>query len=170
MAVTKHTLPSRKKRRPTRQVTSTALGATLNRLMDEHGYTGKRLAEKTGLQASFISRIKTGEQKFIARDDLVNISSFFSRNESTGEPTPFDPAQLVWAHLMDEKVGVGADLVEVTIRHSRKGEIDPKIGLSDEAERALAFIRNQVGSQKAAERFLIDFASMLGMYPKTKKE
>jgi hypothetical protein len=75
--------------------------------MIDHGLKGRELAKRTGLLPSLISRIKTGEQKFIAKDDLAKITACFT---------------------------------------------------------------NLVGSQTGSERFLIDFATMLGMYPKTRKE
>lgn len=138
--------------------------------MDDHGYTGKQLAEKCGMQPSLISRIKTGEQKYVAKDDLAKLTACFLRNQHTGESTPYDPAQLVRAHLLDEKVGVGSELVDVTIKHPTKDEtIPPKICLSPEADRAITVISN-FAAGSAGEPLVIELAKVLGMFPKKGKE
>lgn len=85
----------------------------LNELLTEEGKSQSDLARLTGLSQAHISRLLSDDQRSVSAEDLaaiaLNISDKLSRR-----------AELIRAHLLDECVGSGSELIDILIRGERR--------------------------------------------------
>jgi transcriptional regulator with XRE-family HTH domain len=118
------------------------------------------LAKSAGLSRSYINRLLTGDHADLSDDNFVAILKVFSADKRA-------QAELVAARCMDARVGPGAELVDISIKHSGKagdGEVElPDIHLSKETERAFAWLRSQCPLNSDLEKHLVGYAKLTGM-------
>jgi len=143
---------------------------------DRH-LTQTEIAKASGLSKSYVSRLFNGEAQDISDQSFVAILKIFSANQNA-------QAELIAARCMDAKASVdrvpGADLVEILLRpkgfSSRPGaqsgsdseknqERRPVdlIRLSQETERAFAWLRSQCPVNPDLEKHIVAYARLLGM-------
>jgi hypothetical protein len=119
------------------------------------------LAKNAGLSRSYINRLLTGDHADLSDDNFVAILKVFSADKRA-------QAELVAARCMDARVGPGAELVDISIKHSGKAgdaevELPEKIHLSKETERAFAWLRSQCPLNSDLEKHLVGYAKLTGM-------
>ena len=148
----------------------------LQRAAEGRQLTQAELARHAGLSRSYVSRLLSGENADLSDENLTSILKVFSADQRT-------QAELVAARCMDARVGPGSELVEISIRHAvhspqsavhgpestvqsvRTSEIMSKenVHLSQETERAFAWLRSQCPVNADLEKHLVGYAKLTGM-------
>ena len=118
------------------------------------------LARLAGLSKSYISRLLSGENADLSDENLVAILKVFSADARA-------QAEIVAARCMDARVGPGSELVEIGIKGthkiSDKETVPPDQRLSEETERAFAWLRSQCPINGDLEKHLVGYAKLTGM-------
>src|SRR5438045_3946670 len=123
------------------------------------------LAKESGLSRSYISRLLSGDHADLSDKNLNSILTVFNTDKRA-------QAELVAARCMDAKTGAagtqGFDLVEIRIKDAgkadhREPELPEKIHLSEETERAFAWLRSQCPLNSDLEKHLVGYAKLTGM-------
>ncbi len=138
----------------------------LQRQAEKRHLNQSDIGRQCGLSRSFISRVMSGESRDLSDENLVAILKVFSTD-------PQALADLAAARCMDARqvaraAGTpGADLVEIKISHGppagkREAEL-PQVHLSQETERAFAWLRSQCPLNPELERHLVGYAKLTGM-------
>lgn len=83
-------------------------GTQLEELLKRKNMKAVDLARLSGVGESLISRYRSGEQVWVSPEDLAAIATSISDSNS-------ERAELVRAHLLDEKTGPGSELVRVEV-------------------------------------------------------
>ena len=137
----------------------------LQREAERRQLTQMDLAKHSGLSRSYISRLLSGDHADLSGKNLKAILSVFNTDKRA-------QADLIAAHCMDAKADAagttGADLVEIRIKDrakadQREPEMQQKIHLSEETERAFAWLRSQCPLNSDLEKHLIGYAKLTGM-------
>ena len=143
------------------------------------------LARVAGLSRSYISRLMSGESAELSDENLVAILKVFSADARA-------QAELVAARCMDARVGPGSELVEIGIKTkspnpnlsphpnplpvglgegtrsaTAKETVPPDVRLSEETERAFAWLRSQCPVNADLEKHLVGYAKLTGMKDKS---
>jgi len=84
-------------------------GAKLAELLERRQMRASELSRVSGINDGLISKWINGQQKYVANDDLANLAGSISAN-------PREQAELIRAHLQDELVGPGSELIDIRIR------------------------------------------------------
>ena len=122
------------------------------------------LAKHTGLSRSYISRLLSGDHADLSDANFAAILKVFSTDKRA-------QAELIAARCLDAKAGAaglpGNDLVDVTIKDAAKAgdrhvEL-PQVHLSEETERAFAWLRSQCPLNADLEKHLVGYAKLTGM-------
>jgi transcriptional regulator with XRE-family HTH domain len=124
------------------------------------------IARQCGLSRSFISRLMSGESRDLSDQNVVALLKVFSAD-------PQAQAELVAGRCMDAREAAraagtaGAQLVEIQVRSAGKAEkreIElPQVHLSEETERAFAWLRSQCPLNPDLEQHLVGYARLMGM-------
>ena len=144
----------------------------LQRESERRGLNQTELARRAGLSKSYVSRLLNAEEADLSDENFVLILKVFS-----GDPRA--QAELVGARCMDVRVGPGSELVEIKIKdpHPTLSRSDqeretypvgasvrlPDVHLSQETERAFAWLRSQCPINADLEKHLIGYAKLTGM-------
>ena len=128
------------------------------------------LARVAGVSKSYISRLLGGENADLSDENLIAILKVFSADARA-------QAELVAARCMDARVGPGSELVEIKLKTKNPhpgplpvglGEgMSPDTRLSEETERAFAWLRSQCPVNADLEKHLVGYAKLTGMPPKS---
>ena len=84
-------------------------GVKLEELIEKNKMRPADLARISGLKETLLSRLINGQQTFVSHDALEAITASISRK-------PTEQAALIRAHLLDETVGQGSHLIDISIR------------------------------------------------------
>ena len=122
------------------------------------------LAKSTGLSRSYISRLLSGDSADLSPENFGAILKVFAADKRA-------QAELIAARCMDAKAGAdgtpGNDLVEITIKDAGKAaerQVElPQVHLSEETERAFAWLRSQCPLNADLEKHLVGYAKLTGM-------
>jgi len=118
------------------------------------------LAKHSNLSRSYISRLLSGDHADLSDDNFVAILKVFSADKRA-------QAELVAARCMDARVGPGAELVQISIKDAARAESRqvelPQVHLSEETERAFAWLRSQCPLNSDLEKHLVGYAKLTGM-------
>ena len=134
------------------------LSTALNRLADSHGLKQADVARESGLSRAHISRLFAGDQSGLSDENFIAVLKTFSRNKAA-------QAELVAARCMDARVGPGADMVEISVTGDapKKSKQVSHIELSNQTERAFAWLRSQCPLNPDLEKHLVGYAKLTGM-------
>lgn len=136
------------------------LSIALQRQIERRRMNQSELARGAGLSKSHISRLFNGESHDLSDENFVAILKTFSAD-------PLSQAELIAARCMDARVGPGADLVEIRVKgagQADKRETEPpQVHLSQETERAFAWLRSQCPLNPDLEQHLTGYARLMGM-------
>jgi transcriptional regulator with XRE-family HTH domain len=138
----------------------------LQRQAEKRHLNQSDLGRQCGLSRSFISRLLSGESHDLADQSVVAILKVFSGDTLA-------QADLIAARCLDERQvpragGIpGAELVEITVKTAKPAgerEVEfPQVHLSQETERAFAWLRSQCPLNPELEKHLIGYARLTGM-------
>jgi len=138
----------------------------LQRQAEKRHLNQSDIGRQCGLSRSFISRLMSGETRDLSDPNVVAILKVFSGDTLA-------QADLIAARCLDErqvpKAGglPGAELVEITVKSARPAEARqveyPEVHLSQETERALAWLRRQCPLNPDLEQHLVGYARLMGM-------
>jgi transcriptional regulator with XRE-family HTH domain len=139
----------------------------LQREAEQRGLNQAELARRAGLSRSYVSRLISGENADLSDENFVAILKVFSSDARA-------QAELVGARCMDVRIGPGSELVEIKIKNPhpsplpvRPGEGTenqwPQVHLSQETERAFAWLRSQCPINADLEKHLVGYARLTGM-------
>jgi transcriptional regulator with XRE-family HTH domain len=138
------------------------LSITLQRQAERRQLNQSDVARGCGLSRSYISRLFSGDSHELSDQNFTSILKIFSADQLA-------QAELVAARCMDAKAGAdgspGADLVEIKVRGAApadKPEFEP-VHLSQETERAFAWLRSQCPLNPELEKHLVGYARLTGM-------
>ena len=140
------------------------LSIALQRQTERRHLNQSDIARGAGLSRSYISRLFSGESHELSDQNFTAVLRFFSADQLA-------QAELVAARCMDAKAGAagapGADLVEIKVKvagPAEKGESEfPQVHLSQETERAFAWLRGQCPLNPDLEKHLVGYARLTGM-------
>jgi hypothetical protein len=134
----------------------------LTRVAERTNVRQADVVRTTGIPRSQVSRIFTGDQKYITETDLTALLNCFRE--------PRDRAEIVAARCQDVCIGPGAELVEIGIKgpapasaKATKQSEFPYVELSHETERAFAWLRSQCPLNPDLEKHLLGYARLTGM-------
>lgn len=83
-------------------------GAKIEELMERNKLTAAELSRASGITEGLLSRWINGVQTFVSHEALEAITPVISRK-------PTEQAELIRAHLQDECVGAGSQLIDIHI-------------------------------------------------------
>ena len=130
----------------------------LQRQLDRRQLNQSELARRSGISRSFISRVMSGESQEMSDQNFIAILKVFAGD------TPAQ-GELVAARCLDVRVGPGAELVEIKVKSGPETEENkwPQVQLSEETERAFAWLRSQCPINRELEKHLVGYARLTGM-------
>jgi len=112
----------------------------LQELLDRNEMSQTDLAKATNLSQAHISRLLSDDQRSVSLDDLRAIATNISTLDR-------ERAELIRAHLLDECVGPGSELIDIIINGSRRQASvlndAPAPPLSPRMERVFQILREQ---------------------------
>jgi transcriptional regulator with XRE-family HTH domain len=136
------------------------LSTAIQRQLERRHMNQTELARGAGLSKSHISRLLSGVSHDLSDENFTAILKTFPADEVA-------QAELVAARCMDARVGPGADLVEIKVKaagQADKREIErSQVHLSEETERAFAWLRSQCPLNPDLEKHLVGYARLMGM-------
>ena len=136
------------------------LSTALQRQLERRRMNQTELARGAGLSKSHISRLLNGAPHDLSDENFAAILNTFAAD-------PLTQAELVAARCMDARVGPGADLVEIKVtaagQADRREMEPPQVHLSQETERAFAWLRSQCPLNPDLEQHLVGYARLMGM-------
>jgi transcriptional regulator with XRE-family HTH domain len=136
----------------------------LQRQTEQRHLNQSDLAKASGLSKSYISRLFSGASHDLSDENFGAVLKIFSADQLA-------QAELIAARCLDAKAGAagtpGADLVEIKVKGAgpaEKREIEaPQVHLSQETERAFAWLRSQCPLNPDLEQHLVGYAHLMGM-------
>jgi transcriptional regulator with XRE-family HTH domain len=140
------------------------LSIALQRQTERKRITQSDVARSSGLSKSYVSRLFGGESRDLSDQNFISVLKVFSAD-------PGAQAELLAARCMDAKAcAIGtpaAELVDITVKNSapvEKPKFDfPEVHLSQETERAFAWLRSQCPLNSDLEKHLVGYARLTGM-------
>jgi predicted XRE-type DNA-binding protein len=142
------------------------LSIALQRRVERRHMNQSDLAKLSGISRSYISRLFSGEFHELSDDHFTAMLKAFAAD-------PQAQAELVAARCMDARVGPGSELVEISVKKPAAAPGDsppapvslefPQVELSQETEKAFAWLRGQCPINRELEKHLVGYARMLGM-------
>ena len=138
---------------------------SLQRQAERRHLNQSDIGRASGLSRSFISRLMSGESRDLSDENVVAILKVFAADVQA-------QADLVAARCMDARqvasaAGGGADLVEIRLKQPGAAEqrvMEPRqVHLSQETERAFAWLHSQCPLNPHLEQHLVGFAHLMGM-------
>ena len=138
------------------------LSVALQRQTERRRITQSDVARACGLSKSYMSRLFSGEFHELSDENFLSLIKVFSAD-------PLGQAELIAARCMDAKAAAGdtpgGQLVEIRVKSSaadKQSEL-PQIHLSEETERAFAWLRRQCPLNPDLEKHLVGYARITGM-------
>ncbi len=142
------------------------LSIALQRRLERRQMNQSDLAKLSGISRSYISRLLGGDFHELSDANFTNLLKVFAAD-------PQGQAELVAARCMDARVGPGSELVDINVRQApgtasgqpavpRQPEY-PLVELSQETERAFAWLRSQCPLNPDLEQHLVGYAKLTGM-------
>jgi len=136
----------------------------LQRQAEQRKLTQMDLAAQSGLSRSYISRLFSGGNADLSAKNLKAILSIFNTDKRA-------QAELLAAHCQDARAGASGtpvfDLVEIRVKDGKADPAGPKleeiIHLSEETERAFAWLRSQCPLNAELEKHLVGYSKLTGM-------
>jgi len=142
------------------------LSITIRRQIERRRFNQSDLAREAGLSRGYVSKLLSGEPHDLSEQNFAAILRIFSADKLA-------QAELVAAHCMDACEGIrdagipGADLVEIRLKVAPPGEKRenelPQVHLSQETERAFAWLRSQCPVNPDLEKHVVGYAKLMGM-------
>jgi transcriptional regulator with XRE-family HTH domain len=140
------------------------LSIALQRQAERRQLNQSDVARGCGLSRSYISRLFSGDSHELSDQNFASILKIFSADQLA-------QAELVAARCMDAKAGAagtpGAELVEIKVKGAPSAEKPesglPPLHLSQETERAFAWLRSQCPLNPDLEKHLVGYARLMGM-------
>lgn len=133
-------------------------GTALTTIMQRNGLKQIELARLSGVDNSNVSRYCTGDQVWVSPDHLEKLTRAISTKAE-------DRAELIKAHLLDECVGPGSDLIEISIlgKDSRPSEaaVPYQVPLPANLEEALGTIREHLIHDRHVRDIIEGLANLL---------
>jgi len=138
---------------------------SLQRQAEKRHLNQSDIGRACGLSRSFISRVMSGESRDLSDQNVVAILKVFAAD-------PHAQADLVAARCMDARhvggaAGSGADQVDIRVKPAQVSEHrvmePPQVHLSQETERAFAWLHSQCPLNPHLEQHLVAFARLMGM-------
>lgn len=121
------------------------------------------IAKQSGISRSFVSRLFSGESHDLSDENFTALLNVFVTD-------PQAQAEIIAARCMDTIAAArearvpGAALVDVVVKTSEgKTNTVPAVCLSEETERAFAWLRNQCPLNPDLEKHLVGYAKLMGM-------
>jgi transcriptional regulator with XRE-family HTH domain len=141
-------------------------GVALQRQAEQRHLSQSDIARRCGLSRSFISRLMSGQSRDLSDENVVALLKVFSAD-------PQAQAELVAGRCLDAReaaraAGIaGAQLVDIQVRSAGQAEQHPielpQVHLSQETERAFAWLRRQCPLNPDLEQHLVGYARLMGM-------
>src|SRR5262249_53999681 len=130
----------------------------LQREMERRRLTQLELARHSGLSKSYMSRLLSGNHAELSDENFAAILKVFSSDKRA-------QAEIVAARCMDARTGPGSELVEISIKTAARAEETPplQVPLSQETERAFAWLRSQCPTNADLDRHLVGYGGLMGM-------
>lgn len=132
----------------------------LKRVAERNAIKQADIVRRSGLTRSHVSRLFTGNQSTVHDADMAAILRVFGGN-------PQEQAELIAARCKDVRTGPGAELVDITVRNRNQREqleCDAEhVELSQETERAIAWLRSRCPVNPDLEKHLVGYARLTGM-------
>jgi len=124
------------------------------------------LSRASGVPNANLSRILSGMQKLISKEDMTQLQTALSKD-------PAVQAEITAAYMLDFCHGPSSDLVEITIKGANNGKVTRKAAgktkitmgatrFSPLGEEALLFLRDMSPAKPDIEASIIVTARMLG--------
>ena len=140
------------------------LSIAIQRQLERHHMNQSELARGAGLSKSHISRLLSGASHDLSDENFAAILKTFPADQVA-------QAEVVAARCMDTLAGAagtpGADLVEIKVKAAGQAEVrenePPQVHLSQETERAFAWLRSQCPLNPDLEHHLVGYARLMGM-------
>lgn len=138
------------------------LSETLEKLLARHDLTAHQIAIRSEISPSQLSKWMCGKQTSISEKHLTALAKTISKE-------PADQAELVLAHLQDEKFGPGSDLIEITlnapVRKAGKTKSPAKTSkapVQSKGDEALSYLAQERLRNREVNSLLVDLARVLG--------
>ena len=141
------------------------LSIALQRRIERRQLNQTDLAKQSGISKSYISRLFSGEHQDMSEANFVALLNVFATD-------PGAQAEIIAARCQDliaiARKGrvLGVDLVEVHVKKSgasAASQTQPLVDLSQETERAFAWLRSQCPLNPDLEKHLVGYAKLTGM-------
>ena len=133
------------------------LSIALQRHCERRRFTQNDFARQSGLLPSTISRYFSQAPGDISNDNFLSFLKAFSNDSQV-------QAELVAARCLDVRIGPGSDQVEISLKKTGAAPIPAAtVELTQETERAIAWLRSQCPLNPDLEKHLIGYAKLLGM-------
>lgn len=129
------------------------LSEELERQLGAVGLSVDDVAERSGISRGQIYLWKRGDQTSISESQMTSLAKALTRDKPT-------QAQLVRAHLMDERFGPGAELVRIEIDHVDAAADKPR--RRSKREISLAYLTELSLNSRDCNDLVIDLARCLG--------
>jgi transcriptional regulator with XRE-family HTH domain len=130
----------------------------LQRQSERQSLNQTDIANRAGLSRSYVSRLLSGDHADLSDENFLALLKAFDRQAQ---------AELTVARCMDVRVGPAADLIEIHVKEAGKAqhrEVEvPHVHLSQETERAFAWLRSQCPINSDLEKHLVGYARLMGM-------
>jgi transcriptional regulator with XRE-family HTH domain len=147
-----------------RQKKMSYLSIALQRQTERRHLNQSDIARGANLSRSYISRLFSGESHELSDQNFSALLKIFAAD-------PLAQAELVAARCQDAKAAAigtpGADLVEIKVKAAAPAEKPdssfPQVHLSQETERAFAWLRSQCPVNPDLEKHLVGYARLTGM-------
>jgi len=138
------------------------LSIALTRSSEQSNLKQTDVGRISGLTRSHLSRVFSGEQRYVTDEDLLALLRVFPKQIQ---------AELIAARCMDAKAGAAgaaaADLVEIHLKTASPATEPPAqpahVLLSQETERAFAWLRSQCPLNPDLAQHLVGYAKLTGM-------
>lgn len=139
-------------------------GAKLAELLERHNLRAAQLSQVTGISNALFSKWLNNQQSFVSSDDLSALTTAISSDAR-------EQAELVRAHLLDECVGPGSELLDVRIlnasgRAVREDANAYNVPLSPKLQRAFEVLMKESVSDADVRDIIISMANLLDRRPK----
>jgi transcriptional regulator with XRE-family HTH domain len=139
------------------------LSTALQRRADLRRLNQTDVAKQSGISRSFVSRLFSGEFTDMSDENFTALLNVFVTD-------PHAQAEIIAARCLDTIAAArearipGAALVDIVVKKSEaKSDEAPGVKLSEETERAFAWLRRQCPLNPDLEKHLIGYARLMGL-------
>ncbi len=140
------------------------LSTALQRRADLRRLNQTDVAKQSGISRSFVSRLFSGEFTDMSDENFTALLNVFVTD-------PHAQAEIIAARCLDTIAAArearipGAALVDIVVKKSEAKTTDnaPVVPLSEETERAFAWLRRQCPLNPDLEKHLIGYARLMGL-------